>query len=139
MLSKKLPPKTYQRIGVVTWNIHDIYSKTEGLKTEDEDFLKIISSHLIFCLQETKRKVTLPDFRCFNKLRVGSRSGGLCMGIHKSLAASAKEIKVKSQDIQVVTLEFPSRQKGHIITLFNVYDSPEESSYKKKKALLGDF
>ena len=55
------------------------------------------------------------------------------MGIHKSLGANAKEIKLASEDIQVVTITFNKKEKENTLTVINVYDSPEESSYKKKK------
>ena len=133
MLSTDMPPPINQRISVLSWNIHDIKRKVDGLKTKEKEFLAIAKNNLIVCLQETKRSVKLPDYRCFNKLRKGSRSGGLCMGIHKSLAKQAKEIETKSEDIQVVSINVGPKTSGKTITIVNVYDSPDASSYKKKR------
>ena len=124
-------PKINDRIRILSWNIHDIKSKTEDLKTENLEFKNMISNHLVFALQETKRKVNVPDYMCFNKLRKGSRSGGLCIGIHKSLANRVKEVKVCSQDIQAVSITTASDCSEEMLTIVNVYDSPEDSSYKK--------
>ena len=50
---------------VLSWNIHDA-STIEGKKIEDENFIKIIRKADIFCLQETKGEIKIPNYRCFN-------------------------------------------------------------------------
>ena len=56
------------------------------------------------------------------------------MGIHKSLTSEIKEIKVESEDIQVVSLYINKESKKEDMTIINVYDSQEHSSYKKNIA-----
>ena len=107
-------------------------STTDGIKSDDSEFASILNKHLIFCLQETKGDVNLPDYKCLNKLRTGSRSGGLCIGVHKTLANNIKKIPVRSSDIQVIQVGINPEKKDEKLTIINVYDSPENSSYKKK-------
>ena len=112
----------------MSWNIHDIMSSTEGLKTEAEDFTKTTKSHDIFCLQETKREVVYPNYRCFNKLRQDSRSGGICIGIHRSMSEGARVLETDCDDILAVKIS----TKGEELYIINTYDSPDESSFKKR-------
>ena len=65
----------------LSWNINDSRSKIQGEKSDNKDFVNILAQHDVFCLQETKGDIKIPNFRCYNKLRKGSRSGGLCIGI----------------------------------------------------------
>ena len=58
-----------------------------------------------------------------------SRSGGICIGIQRSLSGKVKRLKTGCPDFQAVTI-FP--QDDLKFTIINVYDSPEQSSYKAK-------
>lgn len=118
---------------IVSWNIHGLMRAKEGLKSLDEEFTEIIDPHKIFCLQETKREVVFPNYRCFNKLRKGSKSGGLCIGIHRSLSEGVKEVETGSEDIIAIKLSIADLD-GRPLPLFivNIYDSPEASSYKMR-------
>ena len=120
----------FKDLPVLSWNIHDVRSKTEGLKTDDGEFVDTLLKSTIFCLQETKQEIFLPNYKCFNSTRNDSRSGGVCIGIHRSLAGRAKELKTNSPDFQAVTM---SPKDGKKFTIINVYDSPEQSSYKAKR------
>ena len=66
----------------LSWNIHDAMSFKEGAKADDEEFVKILAGCNVFCLQETKADLHLPNFRCYNSRRTSSRSGGICIGVH---------------------------------------------------------
>ena len=90
-------PKPIEKndVSILSWNIHDGLDGCEGLKTEQEDFAKILSDCSVFCLQETKREINLPNYRCFNQLRNSSRSGGLCIGVHRSISENVKLMKTK--------------------------------------------
>ena len=70
-------------LDVLSWNINDIMDGTMGSKTTCEDFVKQLTATQIFLLQETKGEVKIPGYTCYNKLRKDSRSGGLCIGIHR--------------------------------------------------------
>jgi len=121
-------------IAMRSWNIQHKRCKQQGPKTEIEEFAKILSSCNIFCLQETKGEIILPNYTCFNKLRKPSSSGGLCIGIHRSLTPGCSSYSIpESQDIQGIKLDkrFFGLRKNLII--LNIYNSPENSSYKTKK------
>ena len=126
---------TSQQLKILSWNIHDGMNAVEGLKTDDPEFCGVFSDHLIFCFQETKRETFVSNFKCFNKLRAGSHSGGLCIGIQRGLADVVKpvELKTGSEDIQAVAISPFPHNKDWKYVIVNVYDSPEQSSYKSKR------
>lgn len=120
-------------IKIVSWNVHGIMRASEGLKTQDKCFADLINSHKIFCLQETKREIFVPNYRCINKTRNGSKSGGLCVGIHRSLSDGIVQLKTRSDDILAVRLTTDSSGITPPLFIINIYDSPEASSFKKRK------
>ena len=130
----------YHKMGllkVLSWNIHDAMDRIEGPKTNDTDFCKILENNSLFCLQETKQSISVPNFECKNQLRKNSRSGGLCIGIHRSLASNFKELDTKCEYIQTVKGTLKRGSKIETISIINVYDSPEQSSYKAKRRTKG--
>lgn len=120
-------------IKIVSWNVHGIMRASEGPKTEDKCFVDIINSHKIFCLQETKREIFVPNYKCINKTRKGSKSGGLCIGIHRSLSDGIAQLETSSDDILAVRLTIDSSGVTPPLFIINIYDSPEASSFKKRK------
>ena len=120
---------------VLSWNIHDQRSRADGTKSDNPEFLRILEDHHIFCLQETKGEILIPNYKCFNKNRAGSRSGGLCIGVHRSLTTGLVEINTRSENIVCVTLE-PHKDEG--LTIVNVYDSPDNSSYSRRRLANGN-
>jgi len=79
----------------------------------------------------------MPDYKCFNKLRGDSRSGGLCIGIHREYQHLVKLIETnRYPDIMAVRLS-GELVSGEEVVLVNVYDSQEHSSYKQKKSKEG--
>ena len=116
---------------ILSWNIHDAMSFKEGPKADDEDFVKVLTECNVFCLQETKAEFHLPNYKCYNSLRTGSRSGGICVGVHRSLSGEFKPVKSSHPDIQAVTF-YPATEEILKFTIINVYDSPEQSSYKMR-------
>ena len=113
---------------ILTWNIQHGNESTGDAKTDDDAFCKILRQCPIFCLQETKSEINLSDYHCFNQPRTDSDSGGLCIGIQKTFARNFKNIDTGCSDIQAV--KFNSGSENNIITVINVYDSPENSAYK---------
>ena len=116
-----------------SWNIQHRRCRIQGPKTEIEDFAKVLSEANIFSLQETKGEIIFQNYKCFNKLRKPATSGGLCIGVHRSLAPGCSAFPIpESQDIQGLKLDkrFFGLQKNLII--LNIYNSPENSSYKLK-------
>ena len=124
-------------IPILSWNVHDITDQTLGMKTSLNDFCQILKSGLIFCLQETKKEVQLPEYLCFNQLRSKSRSGGLCIGVHRSISDKIKRVACDSEDILAINIPTSITQLNKDLTLINVYDSPPNSSYKIKQAAAG--
>ena len=137
--SAGLPEKYdyWQGLPIISWNINDISHNSLGSKTEVDDFCNIINMAPIFCLQETKGEVTVPNYRCFNKNRISSRSGGLCIGVQRSLEKHITHIETECMDIQAICISKNLTQTEKNITLINIYDSPENSSYKQRMRKLG--
>ena len=120
---------------ILSWNIHDSSNGKEGKKVNDDEFRKILTSCPIFCLQETKDELFIPDYQCFNTLRKGTRSGGLCIGVHRSISKQIQIIKTDSPDIQSVKISLGQNSNHKELTIVNVYDSPEHSSFKSRMRL----
>ena len=68
-----------------------------GDKTSQQDFLSVLEKALIFCLQETKQTINIPNYICYNSNLKKSRSGGVCLGVHRTL----------EKDITLITTEDP--------------------------------
>ena len=124
-------------LSVLSWNINDISDQSLGNKSETEEFRAKIGQVPIFCLQETKNEVNVPNYRCFNKNRETSRSGGLCIGVHRSIAEHFTPIKTDSPDIQALMISKSYTKWENDVFLINIYDSQEYSSYKMKMKKLG--
>ena len=110
----------------------------EGPKTDDNTFCDILRKSTIFCLQETKMELNITDYKCKTQLRKGSRSGGVCIGIHKSIADNFTDLKTGCQDIQAITTKKCSTADGMPLTIINVYDSDEKSAYKARRKTSGE-
>ena len=116
------------------WNINHQRDKYEGIKFEIPDVKKILCYHDIFCLQETKGPVTVNGFKCFNSNRKGSNSGGVCIGVRKSIAAGVREVCTgHCEDIVIIKLKANFFNLEKDINLVNVYNSPANGSYKKRR------
>ena len=105
-------------------------TRLEGPKTEDPDFVQVLEKSTIFCLQETKQEFSLPNYKCFNSNRAGSRSGGVCIGVHRSITHQVKPVDTGCPDFQAITIIPKDENEESRLTIINVYDSPEHSSYK---------
>ena len=133
---------TRGEISILSWNINDGRSRIGGPKVEDADFSKLLAENDIFCLQETKSEIHLPDFICINSNRPDSRSGGVCIGYRKSLKNFISEYKTTaSADIIGVSLKAAHFNLRDDIVLLNAYNSPEQSSYsiRKRKELNNEY
>ena len=121
----RLETKILSELPILSWNIHDTVMSKEGLKTNDSDFVEILQQSLIFCLQETKQNFSLPNYGA------DSRSGGICIGVHRSLTSNVKLLRTGCSDFQAITV-FP-QDDSRKFTIINVYDSPGQSSYKARR------
>ena len=121
------------------WNINHQRDKFEGVKFEIPEVKKILLNHDIFCLQETKGVVTVNGFKCFNSNRKNSNSGGVCIGIRKALSAGASEVSTSQcDDILIVKLKAKFFNLEKDVNLVNVYNSPANGSYKKRRHMTED-
>ena len=69
----------------------------------------------------------MTNYCCFNSNtnRKESNSGGVCIGVHKSLKAGVTNVRMKStEDIVVVQLKANYFDLDRNTYLINVYDSP---------------
>ena len=140
---RKIPEKPQQsqqkprhELKLLSWNVNDTRDQHEGCKTEIHEFAQILGKHDIFCLQETKHEVTLSNYKCFNSNRTDSRSGGVCIGVKKQISLGVtKEDISPTSDIIVIKLKASFFNLNRDTYIINVYNSPVNSSYKKRKAL----
>lgn len=136
--TKNKPKPIYSPGGihVVTWNIHDIQSRDEGLKTNLADYKATTNGAALVCLQETKQPIKVPGFRCFNSNRAGSRSGGVCIAVANEMFPLITPVPVDHPD--VVAVKLSSTILGSPVILITAYDSPDASSFKKRRANVND-
>ena len=124
-------------INMLSWNINDIKDKLLGLKSANQEFLVQLEGQKIFCLQETKEEVKIPLFKCYNKLRGDSRSGGLCIGVRREIDHLVQLIDTKHYN-DIMAIRISAEILGDEVILVNIYDSPENSSYKIRRRKEGD-
>jgi exonuclease III len=109
--------------------------KDEGLKSTLNDFRDLVKDTDVFCLQETKDPIKVAGFRCFNSNRKLSRSGGVCIGVKNDICKGVSTVNTSCSE-DIIALRFKRGYFGMTkdIVFINVYDSPLNSSYKKKYA-----
>ena len=123
-----------QNLQLMTWNVHDMRLKDEGLKSASADFLKAVDGSDILCLQETKEQVKFANYRCFNSNRPKSRSGGVCIAVKNDIRAGVTNVNTKDCcDIIAIKLKKSYFAMTRDIVIINVYDAPTNSSYKKSR------
>ena len=117
----------------LSWNINHSRDKCEGAKVDIAEIRKLFNNHDIFALQETKGVVNLSNYHCYNSNRKGSKSGGVCIGVHKSLKPGVTTVPVhSSEDIIAIKLKASFFDLDRDTYLVNVYDSPKNGSFKKR-------
>ncbi len=125
-------------LSFLSWNINHSRDKHEGAKDGIPEIHKLLLDHDLFALQETKGEVNLSNFCCFNSNRKGSNSGGVCIGVHKSLKAGVSKVHIDAtEDIIAVKLKANYFDLNKDTYLINVYDSPVNGSFKKRKRAFG--
>ena len=143
-LKSKMKPDLNARthsLKIMSWNIHDIKMKDEGLKSNHSDFLGRINNIDIMCLQETKELVKISKYRCYNSNRTASRSGGVCICMENELSKGVRPVNTDGcDDIVAIELKKDYFSISSDIVIINAYDSPKNSSYKQSAGLEdGDF
>ena len=117
----------------MSWNIRSRDSAT-GNKANDKYFNDILNKCDIFCLQETRKDIKIPNYVCYNRLRNNSSGGGVCIGVKRSLAQGISKIDtLNKNDVLAIRLNKNFFKIKHDIILFNSYIPPSNSSYLKKQ------
>ena len=80
--------------------------------------------------------INLPDYKCKTQLKKGSISGGVCIGVHRTIADSFRELNTGCQDIQAIITKTCSRPDNERLTIINVYDFDENSAYKARRKVV---
>ena len=133
-MTKPTPTRSRHSLKFLCWNINHSRDKIEGAKVDIAEIRELLDNHDIFALQETKGEINLSNYCCFNSNRKGSNSGGVCIGVHKSLKAGVTNVRMKStEDIVVVKLKANYFDLDRNTYIINVYDSPTNGSYKKRR------
>ncbi|KAL5271510.1 hypothetical protein ACHWQZ_G001950 [Mnemiopsis leidyi] len=125
---------TRDTIKFLSWNINHSRDKIEGAKVDIPEIHKLFNSHDIFALQETKGVINISNYLCFNSNRKNSNSGGVCIGVHKSLTNGVINVPVtSSDDIIAIKLKACFFDLDRDTYLINVYDSPKNGAFKKRQ------
>ena len=102
--------------------VNDLGDKICGNKTQSSELVDLIKSCHIFCLQETIKELQFPEYKCINQNRKGSRSGGVCIGIHRSLEKHIKQLETGDPDIAAISLSRAYAGMDKDLLVINVHD-----------------
>ena len=117
--------RLHHSLKLLCWNLNHSRDKFEGPKVEIPEVCRLLSNHDIFAMQETKGEINFQNYCCFNSNRQGSNSGGVCIGVHKSLKPGVSRVKVDcTEDIVAVKLKSEFFNLDNDTNFINVYDSP---------------
>ena len=120
-------------LSIMSWNIRSRDSAT-GNKANDKYFNDILNKCDIFCLQETRKDIKIPNYVCYNRLRNNSSGGGVCIGVKRCLAQGISKIDtLNKNDVLAIRLNKNFFKIKHDVILFNSYIPPSNSSYLKKQ------
>ena len=119
---------------MLCWNINHARDKYEGAKVDIPEINELFDKQDIILLQETKEPVTMRQFCCFNSNRSNTKSGGVFIGVHKSLKPGIVRVDTGTcEDIVIVKLKSNFFGLDRDLNLVNVYDSPKYGSFKNGK------
>ena len=109
---------------VISWNVANIHGLL-GNKTEDPEFLKIITSHDIICLQETGCEVSLRGYKSYSSIRKTGRGGGVTTLVKDSLLQYCSVVdnqltKDHSMNMAIVKLTNPGTKTHTFVVNSNV-------------------
>lgn len=123
---------------VVSWNIANI-NGLMGIKSDDPDFVKLLTPHEVICLQETVNEVNIPGYFSYSDLRTNRRGGGVVTLVRSSLKRRCKqwmprqEIIAKSP-INISIIRLCQEQSKPSLYIVNVYIPPHNSVRKGSTA-----
>lgn len=119
-------------LSVSSWNIRS-RDGLLGSKTDDKEFLSLLKKCDIFCLQETRKTVKIPNYLCYNKLRDNGTGGGVSIGIKRNLASGVSRLPTSDNDILAIKLKKEFFKTEEDIVIVTCYVPPSNSSYLKKQ------
>ena len=127
-------PRSRKSLKILCWNINHARDKYEGAKVDIPELSELFDRQDIILLQETKEPVTMRNYFCFNSNRQNTKSGGVFIGVHKSLKSGIVKVDTGTcEDIVIVKLKANFFGLDKDLNLVNVYDSPKNGSFKKRK------
>ena len=119
-------------IKILSWNIQS-RDGLEGNKLADKQFTKTLNDHDIFCLQECRKEVKIPNYVCYNKLRPNHKGGGVCIGFARYLMGGIQKYDTKSRrDILAITLDSDFFGFRRNVILISCYIPPINSPGMKQ-------
>ena len=132
---RKCDRGTRNKLEILSWNIQSRNSRVEGNKCLQPDFLKLITSADLICLQETKKPIKIQNYRCYNSNRPGGPKlgGGVAILVDNKIRQGATRVSTPTtHDAIAVKLSkhfFNTKKDTYIIC---VYISPSTSPYRKR-------
>ena len=122
-------------LSILSWNIQS-RDGVNGNKLDDKEFVKQISNYDIFCLQECRKNIKLPNFICYNRQRPHTSGGGVCIGFSRRLTGGIKQYDTGEKvDLLAVVLDQHFFNLKKDILLITCYIPPSNSSYTKNRAI----
>ena len=116
---------------ILSWNIQS-RNGINGNKLNDQSFVNLITKCDIFCLQECRKDIKIPNFICFNKQRQNSSGGGVTLGFSRRLAGGVRRYNTGNKvDLLAVVLDKTFFKCQKDILLVTSYIPPNNSSYIK--------
>ena len=114
---------------IISWNIANANGLL-GRKTDDPEFVKIISGNDIICLQETVSEVQLPGYESFSDLRKSGKGGGVTTLVRRDLTHYCKHVNQPSQDGSMNIVVINISNLGDEVFIINTYIPPSNSKGK---------
>ena len=118
--------KHLNNIKILSWNIQS----STGSKFNDSDFIKIINSSDIVCLQETRTNNTVSGYRSYSNLRPEQKYGGVSIFVKNELSAGITFIKNTICDVVAckISRSVLNLNLNSDIILINAYVKPSNST-----------
>ena len=119
-------------LNIMSWNIRSRDSVC-GNKTNEKEFNDILNTCDIFCLQETRKEIKIPNYVCYNKLRPNGRGGRVCIGVKRCLSHGISKVDtLNKSDTLGIKLNKSFFKTCKDTILITCYIPPGNSSYLKK-------
>ena len=123
------------KLSFMSWNIQS-RDGLNGNKLHDPEFIKLLISSDIFCLQECRKPIKIEKYICLNKRRPNNSGGGVAICYSRRISPGIKEYKTepKSEHLAVVLDKtFFSLKKDTL--LISCYIPPQSSKYLRRNGI----